>query len=227
MMRIPLLIYLLFPVLPIAAQPPQYLFFEPVFGGKSLVLGQYYPLKNGDSLQVETFRFYISNLRLLYHGHPVFIHPRTHLLIDSSDPSSLAVRYDLSDGIHADALAFELGVDSLTQSKGAQGGDLDPLNGMYWSWQSGYISAKIEGKASYCPAKGQLFQLHLGGYRAPWNTQLPLTFNLKDPDSVHIRIALDIFFTYANLQQTYAVMRPGAEAVSLVQQLGSAFGVKP
>lgn len=29
-------------------------------------------------------------------------------------------------------------------------GDLDPLNGMYWAWNSGYINMKIEGITPKC-----------------------------------------------------------------------------
>lgn len=227
MMRLFFLICILFCGFHLPAQRYSDVLFEPLFGGQPLVSGQFYTNKNGDSIQVETFRFYLSHLRLLYQGQPVFAHPQAHFLVDVERPASLAIRCIIPADLLFDAVAFELGVDSLTQAAGALGGDLDPVHGMYWSWQSGYISAKTEGKASNCPAKGQQFQLHLGGYRAPWNTLTTLTFTVAPRDSVRIRIALDAFLEQTDLRKTYSIMRPGAEAVSLMQYLGQSFRTTP
>lgn len=43
-------------------------------------------------------------------------------------------------------ITFSLGVDSLKQAKPLYSGDLNPLKYMYWTWQSGYIQLKAEGK---------------------------------------------------------------------------------
>ena len=49
-----------------------------------------------------------------------------------------------------------------------QGGVLDPIRGMYWTWQAGYIHWKIEGQF-LSGAKSQ-FEYHIGGYRKPYGT---------------------------------------------------------
>jgi hypothetical protein len=50
-------------------------------------------------------------------------------------------------------ITFSAGIDSLTSTAGIQKGVIDPINGMYWAWQSGYVNFKIEGKSSSCPTR--------------------------------------------------------------------------
>lgn len=61
-------------------------------------------------------------------------------------------------------LTFSFGVDSLKQTHPNYSGDLNPLKNMYWTWQSGYIQLKAEGKVCR-NGKWEDFQLHLGGFR--------------------------------------------------------------
>ena len=44
-------------------------------------------------------------------------------------------------------LQFLLGVDSLHNVSGAQTDDLDPAKDMFWTWNSGYVMAKMEGNS--------------------------------------------------------------------------------
>jgi len=44
-------------------------------------------------------------------------------------------------------------VDSLANVSGAMSNDLDATKGMYWSWQSGFINLKIEGKSASCKTR--------------------------------------------------------------------------
>jgi hypothetical protein len=62
-------------------------------------------------------------------------------------------------------ITFSLGVDSLKQAKPLYSGDLNPLKNMYWTWQSGYIQLKAEGKIHKPNGSWEAFQLHLGGFR--------------------------------------------------------------
>jgi hypothetical protein len=60
-------------------------------------------------------------------------------------------------------------VDSLHNCSGAQSGDLDPVKGMFWTWNSGYIFFKLEGKSPASHSPGNIFEFHVGGYRKPNN----------------------------------------------------------
>jgi hypothetical protein len=52
-----------------------------------------------------------------------------------------------------------MGVDSARNVSGAQEGALDPANGMFWSWTSGYIMIKAEGLSPQ--GAGGSFTYHL------------------------------------------------------------------
>ena len=67
------------------------------------------------------------------------------------------------------SISFCIGIDSLASVSGALSGDLDPSNGMYWAWQSGYINMKIEGTSSSCKTRKNSFNFHIGGYLKPYN----------------------------------------------------------
>ncbi len=72
-----------------------------------------------------------------------------------------------------------LGVDSLMNTSGAQTGALDPLRGMFWTWNSGYINAKLEGISSQSSQPAHMINYHIGGYRYPNNAARVITMNLE------------------------------------------------
>ena len=50
-------------------------------------------------------------------------------------------------------------------------GDLDPVHGMYWTWQSGYIQFKLEGLLRDSAGERKL-ELHLGGFEGENKTSM-------------------------------------------------------
>jgi hypothetical protein len=62
-----------------------------------------------------------------------------------------------------------LGVDSIDNCSGAQSGALDPINGMFWAWNTGYIYLKMEGISPFSHSNGNMLEYHIGGYRKPNN----------------------------------------------------------
>ena len=85
---------------------------------------------------------------------------------------------DLQAGKY-DKLQFLLGVDSIRNCSGAQTGALDPMNGMFWTWNSGYIMFKLEGNSTASTADLQRIEHHIGGYKGSDNvaTVIHLDFN--------------------------------------------------
>jgi hypothetical protein len=61
-------------------------------------------------------------------------------------------------------MEFMIGVDSARNNSGAQTGALDPTNGMFWSWSTGYIMAKFEGTSAQSPAAANALKFHIGGF---------------------------------------------------------------
>ena len=124
--------------------------FLPKFEGDNLALNNVYYFKN-DTLNINNFKCYISNL--IYYKNDSIVHSsikKAHL-IDAADSSSFIILENAF--FKYDKIRFNIGVDSLTNVSGIFEGDLDPANGMYWTWQSGYINFKLEGTSSLCPAR--------------------------------------------------------------------------
>ncbi len=198
--------------------------FQPVLQGRKIVLNEPLRTAAGDSITVHTLRFYLSNMVFLKNGALVFAEPDSHHLLDLEDESTPGFRVDLPAGTAGfTEIQFDLGIDSLTNTAGALGGDLDPTKGMYWAWQSGYINVKIEGKSLRCPARNHEFQFHLGGYLPPF--QSVQTVRLPVPKTQNLLVDFDLtaFFEQVDWAKKPGIMSPGAEAVRLSQVLAKTF----
>ncbi len=78
------------------------------------------------------------------------------------------------------SLSFTIGVDSLYNVSGVQTGDLDPVKGMFWTWNSGYIMAKLEGTSPVSSQPNNNFEFHIGGYKAGQNTVQKIILDLPE-----------------------------------------------
>jgi hypothetical protein len=64
---------------------------------------------------------------------------------------------------------MQVGIQAAIQTAGVFTGDLDPINGMYWAWNTGFISVKCVGEIiNVKNGTQQKFEYHLGGYQAPF-----------------------------------------------------------
>lgn len=129
----------------------------------------WYTNAHGDSLKIFTYKYYISNVSLTTTTGEVYTVPDSYFLIDQSNDAS---RHITMDNIPFDdyaSVTFLIGVDSLHNSSGAQTGALDPVNGMIWSWNTGYIMAKMEGVSPSSTIVGNNFFFHIAGYKGSDN----------------------------------------------------------
>ncbi|MCB0479666.1 MAG: hypothetical protein KDC84_15975, partial [Crocinitomicaceae bacterium] len=133
--------------------------FEAQWDGEKLANESQYFGK--DSIQISEFRFYVSNLVFEREGTG-FMEQESFHLVDIFGQNNFDVNFP--PFFKFDTLEFYLGIDSITNVAGVMGGDLDPTKGMYWTWQSGYINLKLEGKSPKSPTSKNEFQYHLGGY---------------------------------------------------------------
>lgn len=117
----------------------------------------------GEEYSVNTFKYYITNIRLIKPDSSRYYLPETYWLIDASKTQTLLNTLTKVAAGKYIGMEFMIGVDSATLAKGVQGGALDPSNGMVWSWTTGYIFVKMEGR---CPLAGtdSLFAYHVSGY---------------------------------------------------------------
>lgn len=143
--------------------------FDNRFGNSRLLPEQTYYLNNTDTLVINRFKYYLSHIQLLNTtGHPVVTHNQ-YYLVDIADEKSSTIQLTIPEGTYS-GIRFLLGVDSIRNVSGVQTGALDPLHGMFWTWNSGYIMAKLEGTASSSRIAGKQFTYHIGGFRKHQNT---------------------------------------------------------
>ncbi len=143
--------------------------FTNVVGTAPLTLGntlQYQNL-NGDSFSVSTYKYYVTNIRLTDNNNNVWAEPESYHLINHADASSLTITLAGMPEATYTSISFMIGVDSARNVSGAQTGALDPANDMFWTWSSGYIMAKFEGKSPSSTVAANMLLFHVAGYGGP------------------------------------------------------------
>ncbi len=196
---------------------------------------QWYLNEHGDSFKVSKLNYYISNIKLNATYNP-YTETESYHLVQQSDASSRA--FDLATvpaGTYT-GLTFTIGVDSLRNVSGAQTGALDPTNGMFWSWNTGYIMFKMEGTS---PQSGQLDKglvFHFGGFSGANSVLRTVTLNFATPIKVttsgenHVHITGDLLALFKspniiNFANTSSVQMPGAEAKGMADNYANMFTV--
>jgi hypothetical protein len=119
---------------------------------------------SGDSLTTNLLKYYISNIVLIKKDGSAFTVPNSYYLIDPTN-NEIEIK-DIPSGEYSQ-ITYTVGVDSTANCSGAQEGALNPSNGMFWSWNSGYIFVRIEGKSN--KSKDGNFLYHIGGYKGQYN----------------------------------------------------------
>ena len=178
--------------------------FRAYVHGEPLQLKKKYTNPFGEVFEINRFRFYAGRITPVYSDTNVRLNSRTtYHLIDFSDSLSTSLVIPVTAGL-CHGIQFLLGVDSLDQRRGAQTGALDPAKGMFWTWNSGFQSFKIEGNSPSSSQPSHLIAYHIGGYRYPYSTVWKIRINTTDDEefritkenkiTVEIPIELDYFF---------------------------------
>jgi hypothetical protein len=176
-----------------------------------------------DSISIDVFKCYLSNIVISDSNNKKDLSPSNCHLLDFSN-SDTALLF-VSPFENANSFEFNLGIDSIINTSGALGGQLDPSNGMYWTWQSGYINFKIEGSSPISAARNHEFQFHAGGYTYPNNALNSIKFELQPNKAFQLEIDLELFFKLISLKNLNHVMSPGPNAVKISQALASCFKI--
>jgi hypothetical protein len=117
---------------------------------------------SGETFSVTNFRYYISNVKMIKEDGSKYEVPNSYFLIDANDTNSLIAELTNIPGGKYTGVEYLIGVDSARNKSGAQTGALDPVNGMFWSWNQGYIFMKLEGQSS--ASSNNSFVYHIGGF---------------------------------------------------------------
>ena len=188
--------------------------FNVKFNHEPLSFRKQYITSNKDTVAFETFKCYISSVQIYYSDNSIFTEKDSYHLLDIENPNSLHFPITKANDKIVSKIAFNIGIDSTTSTSGALAGDLDPIKGMYWAWQSGYINMKIEGKSSSCKIRKNEFQFHIGGYMEPNYAMRKVELATKNSNTP-ITIDVAEFFSKIKLSETNSIMIPGKKALEL------------
>jgi hypothetical protein len=138
----------------------------------------------GQTYTVTNFKYYISNIHLLRSDGKDFI-STDHFLINEDEENSKNINLNSIPEGEYNSISFIVGVDSLHNCNGAQSGALDPVNGMFWAWNTGYIFLKLEGRSSASTSPGNILEYHIGGYKQPSNCIRTITLKFEQAKKIH------------------------------------------
>lgn len=171
------------------------LHFKATVDGEPLKFRKNYINAFNESFAIEKFKFYFGKARLIdqtaHEEAP--LGAEEYALIDFTDSNSCSLKLSFPVGKYK-AIQFLLGVDSINNVSGAQTGALDPSKGMFWTWNSGYVMAKLEGSSPISNQPAHAIAYHIGGFRQPDNTARII--NLFFPDKSNLE---------ANASQTHEI----------------------
>lgn len=224
MIRKFLLLFFLFTIqLQLFGQVKNTFQFEPIYNGEEVELEKKYSVNDSNWIIFSRCRFYLSNFHFYYRNELVQT-DNSIFLLDLENPTSL--KLDFKSCVY-DKIIFSIGLDSLTNVSGNLEGALDPINGMYWAWNSGYINFKLEGKTSLSTNPDKSFEYHLGGYLPPYTTiQKVEIVGLDNTSEKKIELELATFLNNVDLENKSSLMIPGKEAASISRILPTIFNLQ-
>lgn len=201
-----------------------YLRFKINYENESLIQNNKFISLLKDTLQLETFRFYISNVKLFLNDNSIISEVNSFHLIDAEDSNTHRIPIQIKSESVIKKVQFYLGIDSTASVSGALSEDLDPTKGMYWAWQSGYINFKIEGKSSSCNTRNNAFQFHVGGYMKPNYAIRTIELETKN-SNFDINVDLSKLFNQIKLSESNSIMIPGTKAMDIADKAKAMFSI--
>ena len=187
----------------------------------------------GEDYTISKLKYYISNIKFYTLNKGVISEANSYHLINEEDSSSKSFSIVLPPGIYS-SLSFLIGVDSLMNVSGAQTDALDPLNGMFWTWNTGYIMFKLEGNSPQSNLLNNKIEYHLGGFTQPHNVLKKIQLNWKDKTipvnkgsvtKVIIRTSIDKIWAGGHdlkIRQTPLCTTSGSMAVRIAENVANA-----
>jgi hypothetical protein len=207
------------------------LIFHHKAGNEELVLGNAYITPLGEKITVQKFRYYISNVSVTDKQGKTSILPVDYFLVDEADSLSRTIHLSVPDNAIS-SIQFLLGVDSIRNVSGVQTGALDPMKGMFWTWNSGYIMAKLEGVSESSTIAGHYFTYHIGGFKGANNTLKTISLTLPQSTTavqeVHINADINTWFKNSSdirTSETAVCHMPGPLAKKIADNYNAMFSI--
>lgn len=150
----------------------------------------------GNRYSIDLLKYYISNVIFTREDGLKFKLNR-YDLVDIDVPESAIIPVnDLPEGKYV-SIELSMGVDSVRNHTGAQDGDLDPVYGMAWPWNTGYIFYKHEGSYMLNDSTSAPLRFHYGTDAAYATVTLPLNQEINSTSKA-LYIAFDVNKMYNN-----------------------------
>ena len=152
--------------------------------GKPVVLrDSLYSNYFGEQYSISKLKYYVSNIMLTSGDKNV--HVEDHYLVNAAAEEN-SFEISLEAGNYTN-LRFLLGVDSIHNCSGAQTGALDPMNDMFWTWNSGYVMFKLEGSSPVSTSDLNRIEHHVGGYKGTNNVATEINMSLSGKDQLELK----------------------------------------
>jgi hypothetical protein len=192
----------------------------PTWNKKPLELQHVYLNQNNDSISFSTLKIYFSDFRFKDKISGRITSIDTLIFYDLADSSTHSFFNDLNLSKY-ESVGFTLGLDSSKNVSGELENAYDPLLGMYWAWNTGYINLKIMGESSAVPTNSHEFEFHLGGYRSPFATAQTIQIDLND-QYIYFEVE-KLFSENINLTKNHHIMLPCKDAFLISQGISACF----
>lgn len=134
----------------------------------------------GQSFNVSNFKYYLGKIRLIDANDRAF-ETQNYYLIKEDEPETKTIELHAIPVGNYKSVSFTIGVDSIDNCSGAQSGALDPIKGMFWTWNTGYIFLKLEGNSKFSTSPGNIFEYHIGGFKEPNNCIRKVNIPFAEP----------------------------------------------
>jgi hypothetical protein len=213
--------------------------FHPTINGEPLQLNVPYSNSFGEDFSVSTLKFYAGQIGLVNTstGSPEMASGDPYFLVDYEKTGSLEIKVPVQPGTYNE-LFFQLGIDSARNVSGVQSGALDPLQGMFWTWNTGYIFLKMEGNSTQSVEPDGKLEYHIGGFRSPYSAIREYRAILAAPDlwqlengkviSFDVNYEVDGLFNKSyqlRISDTPVCMTPGELSFNIANNFAESFEV--
>ncbi|MCP9755561.1 hypothetical protein EGI26_10375 [Lacihabitans sp. CCS-44] len=182
------------------------LHFEHLVGTEAFMLNtKTFTNASGEDFTISTFNYFVSNIILKKSdGTELKFADKYFLVKESLAESKVITLTDVPAGDYT-SVSFMVGVDSAksVSDVAQRTGVLDPASygtdNMYWSWNSGYIFFKMEGKSTKSTNAAKDYKFHIGGFGGmsakTVNNLRTVTLSMADLAKVRKNIAPEVHLT--------------------------------
>ncbi len=195
-----------------------------------------YTNTHADTFKVDLLKYYICNVQLITATGYTYTEAESYYLVNHSNPNSLQLSIKKVPRANYSSVKFLIGVDSLHNVSGAQTGALDPVNAMFWTWNSGYIMAKFEGTSNQSGDPTKKLTFHLGGFYGAYssvrsvNLSFPNSANVSETHTPIVNTKAEIAQWFANpniinFATTYAVTTANSSSKAIADNYASMFSI--